>query len=48
METGEVGQVIEQLGWVAWAGTVIELRGFVEGRPEWRYFMPVVAMPRTK
>ena len=44
----EFYQVIKQFRWVARARAVVELGGLVERRPEWGYFIPVVAMPRTK
>ena len=47
-EIGIVGEIVEELGAVAWARTIVELGGFIEDRPEWRYFIPVVAPPPTK
>jgi len=47
-EMAEFYQVIKQFRWVARARAVVELSGLVERRPEWRYFMPLVAAPPTK
>jgi len=47
-EVAEFYEVIKQFRWVARARAVVELSGLVERRPEWRYFMPLVAAPPTK
>jgi len=48
-ELGKIGQVIKQFRRVSRSRAIVKLGSFVEGPAEWRrYFIPVVAMPRTK